>query len=173
MNFYQKGVQMSPLNKVIGVWKLQSVTNKAQDSSISSTEDEWQMMKIITKTHFMFAEQDPKRPKFIHGGTDSELLETAKSFFAGAGTYTFDGTFYTEKIDIFFNPNYIGQTVTYNCEFKDNLMTQSGTFPVKSIGLPGEDIELCETWGSRGGSPFLMAIKVPAETGYIAVDLCE
>ena len=27
--------------------------------------------------------------------------------------------------------------------------------------------------GSRGESPSLMAIKVLAETGYIAVDLCE
>jgi len=29
------------------------------------------------------------------------------------------------------------------------------------------------TWGSWGGSPSLMAIKVPAETWYMAVDLCD
>ena len=28
-------------------------------------------------------------------------------------------------------------------------------------------VVLCDPWGSRGGSPSLMAIKVPAETGIL------
>ncbi len=133
-------------NSIAGVWELVSTQPPLPDGTIVSGEDEWQMMKIVTKSHFMFVEQEPDRPKFKTGGGDEELLAAAKGFFGGYGTYTFDGTTYTEHIKIFLNPNYVDTTITYSCRFQDGLWIQTGLFPMKSVGLKEDDYELCEVW---------------------------
>lgn len=133
-------------NKIQGVWQLISTKGNFTDGEYEITGKEWQMIKAITEKHFVFVEQDRYRPRFIRGGTDKELLTAAKTFFGGAGTYTFNGNTYTEYIDIFFNPNYIRQKITYQCQFKDDIMMQTGLFPFKSVGLAQDDVELFEVW---------------------------
>jgi glucose/arabinose dehydrogenase len=133
-------------NPVKGVWKLISKQKPLPDGTIVHTEDEWQLLKIVTAKHFVFVEQAPKRPRFTAGGTDAEMLAAAKTFFAGGGTYAFAGSTYSEHITYFFIPNYIGTTIRFNCEFRGDLWILSGMFPVKSVGVAGNDYELVEVW---------------------------
>ena len=135
-------------SKIVGVWKMVSNKPLRPDGSVEKTEFDWQMMKIITKSHFMFAEQAPDRKKFTQGGTDQELCEAAKSFYGGAGTYTYDEKkTYIEHIEIFLNPTFVDVTVKYEVEFvSDDLWTQKGVLPAKALGLGDEDIEIFEVW---------------------------
>jgi hypothetical protein len=106
------------------------------------------MMKIISKEHFVFVEQNPSRPKLKKGGNDEELCAAAKEFFGGGGTYTFDGATYTEHIRFFLNPNYLDMKIPFTVEIVNpDLWTQKGTLPVKALGLGSEDLEICEVWG--------------------------
>jgi len=131
-----------------GVWKLVSTKPPKPDGSVISSDSNWQMMKIYTKSHFIFSEQAPNRPKFVNGGDEKELCEAAKGFFGGAGTYTIDSdSTYTEHIRIFLNPTYLDTKVTYQCKFySDNLWSQEGYLPAKSLGLADEDLYIFEVW---------------------------
>lgn len=135
-----------PRSPVEGVWKLVSTKPLKPDGSVDRTGEEWNMMKIVSGSHFTFVEQEPGRPRFTKGGCDEEMLAAAKTFFAGGGTYTFDGTTYTETITHFFNPNYIGVSVKLTCEFHGDLWIVKGTFPSKSVGMPDDDYEMTEVY---------------------------
>ena len=50
-------------DKVQGVWELISTRPLLADGSVDESGEHWQMMKIISKSHFMFVEQKPDRPK--------------------------------------------------------------------------------------------------------------
>lgn len=136
-------------NCLEGVWQLVSTKPLLADGTIDSlAADDWQMMKIITKNHFMFMEQNPDRPKFTKGGTDEELCNAAKEFFGGSGTYTFDGISYTEHIKFFLNPTYLDLKVPFAVDIVNrDLWIQKGTLPVKALGLGDEDYEIYEVWG--------------------------
>ncbi len=136
-------------NSLEGVWQLVSTKPLKPDGSIDSlSPDDWQMMKIITQSHFAFVEQAPNRPKFTRGGTDEELCEAAKNFFGGGGTYTLEENTYTEHIKIFLNPSYVNVKVPFTVEFVNNdLWTQKGVLPVKELGLGDEDYPVFEVWG--------------------------
>lgn len=133
-------------NQIQGVWKLVSTKALHTDGPYESDEHEWNMIKIITKSHFIFVEQALNRPRMQQGGTDEELLQAVKTFFGGAGTYTFDGKNYREHISIFLNPNYVNTTITYACIFSGDLWEQRGIFPMKSVGLKDDDYEMFEVW---------------------------
>ena len=132
--------------KIIGVWKKVSEKPLLEDGTIIKEPDQWNMIKIITDKYFMFAEQSQERLKLNKNFTDKEFHNSLLSFFGGAGTYTFDGINYIEKIEIFLNPNYIGVSIPYKCEFKNGLMIHTGIFPVQSVGLKEPDYEVCEVW---------------------------
>jgi hypothetical protein len=134
--------EQSPMQ---GVWKLVSTKALRPDGGIDSVEV-WHMLKIVTKKFFAFVEQEPGRPRFTKGGSDAEMLTAAKTFFAGGGTYTWDDTSYTETITHFFNPNYVGLSIRFASRFFNDLWILSGTFPVKSAGMPDSDYEMIEIY---------------------------
>ena len=131
-----------------GVWKLVSTEPVNPDGSIVRSNKNWEMMKIYSKSHFVFSEQAPNRPNFVNGGDERELCDAAKGFFGGAGTYKIDSdSTFTEHIKIFLNPSYINAKVTYKCKFiSKNLWSQEGYLPAKSLGLADEDLHIFEVW---------------------------
>jgi hypothetical protein len=131
---------------LIGTWRRLSTSPLLPDGSIVRSENEWLMIKVITGSRFLFAEQDPARAKLKADHSPRDFLQAATGFFGGAGTYTFDGETYTERIEIFLNPNYVGISIPYKCEFRGGLWIQSGVFPVASVGLEGPNYDLCEIW---------------------------
>lgn len=50
---------------------------------------------------------EPDCPNYKDGGSDSELLAAAKTFFAGGDTYALEGDTYAEHIEFFLTPNYV------------------------------------------------------------------
>ena len=133
-------------NELEGVWKLVEGTMVSPDTTTVTTAEELYMMKVITKSHFFFIEQRPGRADFTDGGSDDELLEAAKTFFAGGGTYTLDEDTYTEHIEMFFHPNFVATSIAFDYEVDGDRFVQSGIFPTKDVGLLDYNMEIEEVW---------------------------
>jgi hypothetical protein len=127
-----------------GTWELVEAKYSPPDPTSKSAE--WRQIKIITKTHWAFLSQKREPPKVTGLTNDSELLAAAKAFGAGGGTYTLDGDTYTERIQFFNTPNYVGIAVPFKIKWEGDEWIQTGTFPVKSLGLGGSDMELYERY---------------------------
>jgi hypothetical protein len=101
-------------------------------------------MKIITKGHFAFLAREPGIPQELKTQADS-LAALAKTN-SGGGTYTLHGTTYTEKLEYFSDPAYVGQTLPFTCRTEADRFYQSGTVPIFEGGKKVRDIKLEEVY---------------------------
>ena len=125
-------------NKFEGVWELISTKSTSPDTTVVRTQADWKQIKVITKSHFVWIGQAPNRAKFLEGGSDAELLAAAITFGAGGGTYTFEGDTYTEHIEFFSNPNFVGVSIPFEFQIKGDQWIHSGTTP--------SDVEIVVVW---------------------------
>lgn len=131
-------------NQLEGTWDLVEVRYTPPDPSFSFAD--WRQIKILTKTHWVFLSQKRTAPKMTSSTNDVELLAAARAFGAGGGTYTLDGDTYKEHIDFFSTPNYVGMSIQWKIKWEGDDWIQTGTFPVKALGLGDHDIELYERY---------------------------
>ena len=125
--------------KLEGVWQLVSGTADGQPYPAG-----FRQIKIITKGHFAFLAQEPGVPQELKSQADS-LTAFAKTN-SGGGTYTVQGTTYTEKLDYFSDPAYVGKTIPFACRTEGDRFYQSGTVPVFEGGKKVRDIKLEEAY---------------------------
>ena len=130
-------------NTVLGTWELVSAKYTSAGNTQTNTGRE---IKIITKNHWAFLYQGSDRQKFAGQGTDAELLNAAKTFNAGGGTYTLKGDTYTEQIELSIVPNLVNVSIPFKIKWEGDQWIQTGTLPLKSMGLGENDIELYEVW---------------------------
>jgi hypothetical protein len=89
------------------------------------------MIKIITNKHFVFVNQDTSRKNF---------------YGFGGGRYTLEGDNYTEHLEIFSPPSWIGKSVTFTIKVKGDSLIQSGILPSKKWDLGDYDMDLYEVY---------------------------
>jgi hypothetical protein len=108
------------------------------DFSLAKTRQ----IKIITKTHFAFFSQDrlPAKP------SAAQLAAAAKSFSAGGGTYKLEGDSYTEHIEFFVVPKFTGTSITFKVKWEGEEWIQTGTLPLKALGLSDHDVQIEERY---------------------------
>jgi len=125
--------------KLEGVWQLVSgsIDGKPYPSGVHS-------LKIITKGHFAVLSREPGVPKEMKSAADS-LAAFRLMGFAG-GTYTLQGTTYTETLDFFSDPAYVGKAVPFTCRTQGDRFYQSGNFPTLEGGKKVGDSKLEEVW---------------------------
>ena len=134
-------------NELEGVWQLESGKYTTPGGTKEVTAADFQQIKVITGTHWIVLGQELIRAKFVEGGSDTEVLAAAKSFFAGGGRYAIEGDTYTEHPEFFNNPNWVGQSIQFKYEMQGpDRWIQSGTFPLKKMGLAEDDTESVEVW---------------------------
>lgn len=126
-----------------GAWELVDAKYTPADPNFSLTRQ--RQIKILTKTHWAYLSQDRSTAK-LTSGSDAELLVAAKAFSAGGGTYKLDGATYTEHVEFFATPNFVGSTITYHIKWEGDEWIQTGTFPVKALGLGDKDVEMYERY---------------------------
>ena len=136
--------QTSESNRLEGAWELVEAKYTPPDPTFSLTE--WRQIKLLTKTHWAYLSQKRSSPKITALTNDSELLAAAKAFGAGGGTYTLAGDVYTERVEFFSTPNYVSVSLPYRIKWEGDEWIMTGTFPMKSMGLGDQDIELYERY---------------------------
>ena len=105
--------------KVEGVWQLVSGSADGKPYPAGSRE-----LKIITKGHFAVLWQEPGVPKELKSPADS--LAAFRHVGSFGGTYTVQGTTYTEKPDYFADPAYAGKAIPFSCRTEGDRFYQSG-----------------------------------------------
>jgi hypothetical protein len=82
-------------------------------------------MKVVTDRHFMWIDQVAKRDTQPH------------RIDGGAGTYTTAGTTYTEHIELFFIPRFVGTSFKATCRIEGGRWYHSYTLPNDTTAAPG------------------------------------
>jgi hypothetical protein len=131
-------------NSLEGAWELIEAKYDPPDPNFAPAE--WRQIKLVTRTHWAYLSQKRSSPKLSSLTNDAELLAAAKAFGAGGGTYTLDGDVYTERIEWFSTPNHVGTSVPYKIKWEGDEWIQTGTFPMKSLGLADRDQQLYERY---------------------------
>jgi len=126
-----------------GTWEL--VDAKYTPADPTFTLSSYRQIKILTKTHWVYLSQEHSAPK-LTTGSDAELLAASKAFSAGGGTYTLDGDRYTEHVEFFSAPNFVGASLKFKIRWEGDEWVQTGTLPIKALGLGDKDVELYERY---------------------------
>ena len=131
-------------NPLEGTWELVDAKYTPPDPDFNFGD--WHQIKILTKTHWAFLSQKRVAPKLTSLTNDTELLAAAKAFGAGGGTYKLEGDTYTEHQEFFITPNYVGMSLPWKIKWEGDEWIQTGTFPMKALGLADHDVELYERY---------------------------
>ena len=119
-------------NPIEGTWEM--VSSKWSDPDTTNlwpVTDYDRQIKKISRTHFVWISQDTSR-EGVYG--------------FGGGKYTLDGDKYTEHIEIFYDPTWIGKSLTFTMKVEGDTLIQSGTVPLKKLGLADYDAETYEVY---------------------------
>jgi len=82
-------------------------------------------LKIFTKGHFVIVWREPGVPQEMKSQADS--LAAFRHTGSGGGTYTVQGTRFTQKLDYFSDPAYVGKAFPFACRTEGDRFYQSGT----------------------------------------------
>jgi hypothetical protein len=122
-----------------GVWQL--VSGKYGDYTAPAT---WRQIKIITSGHFAFVGESDRGVKDMKSAADS--LQAFRTMFSGGGTYTLTGNRYTEKLEYFADPAYLGMSMQFDCRTDGDRFIQTGTLPIMEGGKKVGEVKLEEVW---------------------------
>lgn len=122
-----------------GVWEL--VSAKYDEHVPSGT---WRQIKIFTATHFAFLGSADRGVKDMKTAADS--LQAFRTMSAGGGAYTQQDTMFTEKLEYFDDPAYLGMSLTYSCKTVGDRFTQTGNYPILQDGRKVRDLKLEEVY---------------------------
>ena len=122
-----------------GVWELES--GKIDGQAYSKTLHQ---LKFITRNRWVWIAKDDSGPKELKTTADS--LRMFRTTGSGSGTYAVQGTTYTEKIEFFSDPAYIGLSLPFSCRIEGDRFYQSGMLPILQDGKKVRDLRLEEVY---------------------------
>jgi hypothetical protein len=64
----------------------------------------------------------------------------------GAGSYTLKGNTYTENLEMFYRTTFIGHTLTFKVEIKEDTLIQSGKMSLEDMGIGSYNYNLYEVY---------------------------
>ena len=132
-------VQAQTACRLVGVWEL--VSGKADGQAYPTTLHQ---LKFITRNRWVWIAKDDSSPKELRTSADS--LQMFRTTGAGSGTYTVQGTTYTENVEFFADPAYIGQSIPFSCRTEGDRLYQTGNLPILQDGKKVRDLKLEEVY---------------------------
>lgn len=101
---------------VVGAWEVFELTFTDPDGTVRDVEiGNPPGLKILSETHWAFVEQNEEGNPVPTSG--------------GGGTYTVDGTTYTETVQYHGARDYIGQVIPFECKVEGDYWYQTGLLP--------------------------------------------
>jgi hypothetical protein len=124
---------------VQGVWSLESVSVDGAPQPMGQRRQ----IKTVTARHYAWVGQEVDRsaPRTV---ADSVAAFRTSGF--GAGTYRVADSTYTERIEYFVAPEYLGREVTFSCRVVGDRWYHSADFPVIRDGREAGRFRLEEVW---------------------------
>lgn len=107
-------------SKIIGTWKLLYGETKTNDSIEVKDLSNTAFIKILNNNHFAFFNQK-------NG--------TSEGFYGGGGSYSLEGSVYTETLNYLSVEEIRGHEFVFNVEFKGDTLIQSGIEDVPDAGI--------------------------------------
>jgi predicted ester cyclase len=136
-------IRMQPGCPVQGVWQLESATADGEAVEVGA----WRQMKMITGSNFTWVGQEPGPEAFL---TRADSLAALRATAFGGGRYEVTEDTYTEHLDYFYNPEYVGRSVTFSCRVEGDTWYQEGEYPVIEGGQETRSVQLAEVWRRIG-----------------------
>ncbi len=125
--------------QLVGVWEM--VSGKADGKPYPVGLHD---RKFITRTHWAWVMKVDGDLMDLKTATDS--LQAFRTRGGATGTYTVQGSTYTEKIDFFPDPVYEGISIPFTCRVEGDRFYQSGNYPIFQGGKKVRDIMLEEIY---------------------------
>jgi len=123
--------------KLEGVWQLVSGSEDGKPYPAGSRKPR-SLPRVISR--FVSSTGRPKDLKTI-----ADSLAAYRSSGSGGGTYTLQGMTYTETLEYFSDPSYVGKSLAFTCRQKAIASSRPG--PSRSTGRQeGPRRELEEVW---------------------------
>ena len=122
-----------------GVWQLVSGSGGGRPYPTT-----YRSMKVITKGHFAVVGEEERGVKDMKTAADS--LRAFRTMESGGGAYTVQGSTYTEKLEYFSDPAYVGTSVSFTCRTEGDRFYQTGAFPILQNGRKVREEKLEEVW---------------------------
>ena len=104
----------APACRIEGVWELVSTSLNGQDLARFGYHER----KVVAHGQFMWFGEEARRDTIALRTADDTLR--AFHVTGGAGTYSLNGTTYTEHLEFFYDPRRIGQSVVATCRTEGN-----------------------------------------------------
>ena len=124
-----------------GAWEMVSQKFDGTDNPISGRQ-----IKLLTRSHFIWVSQDKKSAlELLAKKTERDSLLAYSGGF-GAGTYKISETTYTETLEFFYDPIYIGHTISFSYKLDGDRWLISGSFPVLEGDKKVREFLLEEVW---------------------------
>jgi hypothetical protein len=128
---------------VQGVWQLESSSMNGQNQPLDSRSQ----IKLVTATHWAFIAQS-EGPAELR--TRGDTLQAFRTRGFGGGRYRVTDDSYTEHLDYFMNPGYVGREITFTCRVEGDLWYhQTEDFPILEDGAEATG-RLAEVWRRIG-----------------------
>lgn len=127
--------------QVEGVWDLVATS---VNGAAAAPRRGYHERKLVTRGHFMWLGEQLQRDT-LPLRTQLDSLR-ALSISGGSGTYTTSGNTYTERLDYFYDPRLVGQTVRAVCRVEGDLWYHSFRALDHATASPTNPVILEQTW---------------------------
>ena len=124
--------------QLVGVWEL--VSGKADGVAYPATT---RQLKLITKNRWAWVAMSSELKELK---TTADSLKAFQTGGGGSGTYTISGSTYTEKIELFPDPAYVGLSIPFTCRIDGDRLHQTGMYPVMKEGKKVREVRLEEIY---------------------------
>lgn len=128
---------------IVGTWLLESQKFDGQEQLGSARE-----VKHISQHHFAWTNQDKaKSISLFARKTPNDSLAAFRDWQSfGEGTYTLNGDTYTETMESFVDPQYIGMSIAFTVKVEGDRLYQSGKLPIYQDGKKVNEVMLEEVY---------------------------
>jgi len=78
--------------------------------------------------------------------TIADSLQAFRTMNSGGGAYTLQGSTYTEKLEYFADPAYVGLSIPFTCKTEKDRFIQTGSIRILEGGRKVRNLKLEEVW---------------------------